>query len=119
MTNKNIPSDMDFKFFIEGGTKGPALLVHKRAVLLNMTAYRLIGEPPGIKVGISEKERCIYIWPEDKPGVKDVIYISEYNRSISKALITQKIEIRDSLIRLGLEKFNPAVWDGEKLVVKF
>lgn len=116
---RELPSDINYRFFIEGSTKGPALLVHKRAVFLNMTAYRLIGEPPGLKIGISKTERCIYVWPEHKAGVKDVIYISEYNRSVSRALITQRQEIRDSLIRLGLEKFNPAVWDGEKLTVKF
>lgn len=41
MTNKNIPSDMDFKFFKEGANNVPALLVHVKAVMLNASALCL------------------------------------------------------------------------------
>lgn len=119
MTNKNIPSDMDFKFFKEGANNVPALLVHVKAVMLNASAYRLIGKPPDLKIGISDAERVIYVWPVNDKGDDDAIYLSDYCMSVEKAMISTKCNVRDTLVRMGLEKNNHGTYDGEKLIFKF
>lgn len=115
----DIPKDMNYKFFSSGPNGGPMFLVHKAAVLLNIAAFRALGEPQGLKIGISEEKRLIYVYPVNEFNQEDVIYIQDYNRLASRIIISQKRDIRDELIRLGLKKHTPGEWDGEKLVFKF
>lgn len=111
--------DMNYKFFSSGLNGGPMFLVHKTAVLLNIAAFRTLGEPQGLKIGISEEKRLIYVYPINEFKQEDVIYIQDHNRLTSRIIISQKRDVRDKLIRMGLKKHTPGEWDGEKLVFKF
>ena len=98
--NKNI----DFDFFNRTGRYPPKIRfnVWGSACGLSIDAYKALGKPIGLKVGIDKVNREIHVLPIDKENIKDVIYPKSHELKRSKVVISRARIVLAGLKELGI-----------------
>lgn len=100
--NKNI----DFDFFNRTGRYPPKIRfnVWGSACGLSMDAYKAMGKPIGLKVGIDKANHVIHVLPIDKENIKGAIYPKSHELKHSKVLISKARIVLAELKELGITK---------------
>ena len=98
--NKNI----DFDFFNRSGRFPPKIRfnVWGSACGLSMDAYKAMGKPIGLKVGIDKANHVIHVLPIDKENIKGVIYPKSHELKRSKVVISRARIVLAGLKELGI-----------------
>ena len=99
-TAKNI----DFNFFNRSRGFPPKIRfnVWGSACGLNLDAYKAIGEPLGLKVGIDKENRKIHVLPITEKNVNGAIYLKEHDLKHSKVIISRSRIVLGDLRNLGI-----------------
>ncbi len=120
-TNKNI----DFDFFNRSGRFPPKIRFNMwgSACGLSVDAYKALGKPLGLKVGIDKENRKIHVLPVTEKNVNGVIYLKEYDLNHSKVIISRARIVLDELRSLGINENIVGTVNSEngstELVFKF
>ena len=98
--NKNI----DFDFFNRTGRYPPKIRfnVWGSACGLSMDAYKAMGKPIGLKVGIDKVNRVIHVLLIDKENIKGAIYPKSHELKRSKVVISRSRIVLAGLKELGI-----------------
>ena len=98
--NKNI----DFDFFNRTGRYPPKIRfnVWGSACGLSMDAYKAMGKPIGLKVGIDKVNRVIHVLLIDKENIKGAIYPKSHELKRSKVVISRTRIVLAGLKELGI-----------------
>lgn len=120
-TNKNI----DFDFFNRSGRFPPKIRFNMwgSACGLSVDAYKALGKPLGLKVGIDKENRKIHGLPVTEKNVNGVIYLKERHLKCSKVIISRARIVLDELRSLGINENIVGTVNSEnestELVFKF
>lgn len=120
-TNKNI----DFDFFNRSGRFPPKIRFNMwgSACGLSVDAYKALGKPLGLKVGIDKENRKIHVLPITEKNVNGVIYLKERHLKCSKVIISRARIVLDELRSLGINENIVGTVNSEnesiELVFKF
>ena len=120
-TNKNI----DFDFFNRSGRFPPKIRFNMwgSACGLSVDAYKALGKPLGLKVGIDKENRKIHVLPVTEKNVNGVIYLKEHHLNHSKVIISRARIVLDELRSLGINENIVGTVNSEngstELVFKF
>lgn len=120
-TNKNI----DFDFFNRSGRFPPKIRFNMwgSACGLSVDAYKALGKPLGLKVGIDKENRKIHVLPVTEKNVNVVIYLKERHLKCSKVIISRARIVLDELRSLGINENIVGTVNSEnestELVFKF
>lgn len=120
-TNKNI----DFDFFNRSGLFPPKIRFNMwgSACGLSVDAYKALGKPLGLKVGIDKENRKIHVLPITEKNVNGVIYLKERHLKCSKVIISRARIVLDELRSLGINENIVGTVNSEngstELVFKF
>lgn len=98
--NKNI----DFDFFNRTGRYPPKIRfnVWGSACGLSMDAYKAMGKPIGLKVGIDKVNHVIHVLPIYKENIKGAIYPKSHELKRSKVVISRARIVLAGLKELGI-----------------
>lgn len=98
--NKNI----DFDFFNRTGRYPPKIRfnVWGSACGLSMDAYKAMGKPIDLKVGIDKVNRVIHVLLIDKENIKGAIYPKSHELKRSKVVISRARIVLAGLKELGI-----------------
>lgn len=98
--NKNI----DFDFFNRSGRFPPKIRFNMwgSACGLSMDAYKAMGKPIGLKVGIDKVNHVIHVLPINKENIKGAIYPKSHELKRSKVVISRARIVLDELRSLGI-----------------
>ena len=98
--NKNI----DFDFFNRTGRYPPKIRfnVWGSAWGLSMDAYKAMGKPIGLKVGIDKVNHVIHVLPIYKENIKGAIYPKSHELKRSKVVISRARIVLAGLKELGI-----------------
>ena len=98
--NKNI----DFDFFNRSGRFPPKIRfnVWGSACGLSMDAYKAMGKPIGLKVGIDKVNHVIHVLPINKENIKGAIYSKSHELKRSKVVISRARIVLAGLKELGI-----------------
>lgn len=98
--NKNI----DFDFFNRTGRYPPKIRFNAwgSACGLSMDAYKAMGKPIGLKVGIDKANHVIHVLPIDKENIKGAIYPKSHELKRSKVVISRARIVLAGLKELGI-----------------
>ena len=101
-TNKNI----DFDFFNRSGRFPPKIRFNMwgSACGLSVDAYKALGKPLGLKVGIDQENRKIHVLPITEKNVNGVIFLKERHLKCSKVIISRARIVLDELRSLGINE---------------
>lgn len=119
--NKNI----DFDFFNRSGRFPPKIRFNMwgSACGLSVDAYKALGKPLGLKVGIDKENRKIHVLPITEKNVNGVIYLKERHLKCSKVIISRARIVLDELRSLGINENIVGTVNSEnestELVFKF
>jgi len=69
-----------------------------------MDAYKAMGKPIGLKVGIDKVNHVIHVLPIDKENIKGAIYPKTHELKHSKVLISTSRIVLAELRELGITK---------------
>ncbi len=120
-TNKNI----DFDFFNRSGRFPPKIRFNMwgSACGLSVDAYKALGKPLGLKVGIDKENRKIHVLPITEKNVNGVIFLKERHLKCSKVIISRARIVLDELRSLGINENIVGTVNSEngsiELVFKF
>lgn len=120
-TNKNI----DFDFFNRSGRFPPKIRFNMwgSACGLSVDAYKALGKPLGLKVGIDKENRKIHVLPITEKNVNGVIFLKECHLKCSKVIISRARIVLDELRSLGINENIVGTVNSEngsiELVFKF
>lgn len=120
-TNKNI----DFDFFNRSGRFPPKIRFNMwgSACGLSVDAYKALGKPLGLKVGIDKENRKIHVLPVTEKNVNGVIYLKEHHLNHSKVIISRARIVLDELRSLCINENIVGTVNSEngltELVFKF
>lgn len=120
-TNKNI----DFDFFNRSGRFPPKIRFNMwgSACGLSVDAYKALGKPLGLKVGIDKENRKIHVLPITEKNVNGVIFLKERHLKYSKVIISRARIVLDELRSLGINENIVGTVNSEngsiELVFKF
>lgn len=100
--NKNI----DFDFFNRTGRYPPKIRFNMwgSACGLSIDAYKALGQPIGLRVGIDKAGREIHVLPVTKENIKGAIYPKTHELKHSKVLISTSRIVLAELRELGITK---------------
>ncbi len=98
--NKNI----DFDFFNRSGRFPPKIRfnVWGSACGLSMDAYKAMGKPIALKVGIDKVNHVIHVLPINKENIKGAIYPKSHELKRSKVVISRARIVLAGLKELGI-----------------
>ena len=90
---------------------------------LSVDAYKALGKPLGLKVGIDKENRKIHVLPITEKNVNGVIYLKERHLKCSKVIISRARIVLDELRSLGINENIVGTVNSEnesiELVFKF
>ena len=98
--NKNI----DFDFFNRSGRFPPKIRFNVWGSVcgLSMDAYKAMGKPIGLKVGIDKVNHVIHVLPINKENIKGAIYPKSHELKRSKVVISRARIVLAGLKELGI-----------------
>lgn len=114
--NKNI----DFDFFNRTGRYPPKIRfnVWGSACGISIDAYKALGKPIGLKVGIDKVNREIHVLPVTKENVKSAIYPKQSELKNSKVLISTSRIVLNELKELGITKNIEGATNDENVTLE-
>ena len=113
--------NIDFNFFTRSGRFQPKIRFNMwgSACGISFDAYKAIGKPLGLKVGIDKENRKIHVLPVIEKNVNGAIYFKEYELKQSKIIISRDRIVLNELRSLGIIKNIEGIASKNELVFSF